>query len=124
MPESSLRGVIAAVATPIDPSGSPDTARATRRARDLLDNGCDGLNVLGTTGEATFRSALERAKERGELPPKADVDALARFLTAGIQGLRLVGKVNPDRAILEDIASTMLRCLESQGVRNSRRKMI
>ena len=66
---------------------------------------------LGRT-EATFREALARAKARGELPPKADVDALARFLTAGIQGLRLVGKVNPDRAVLEDIASTMLRCLE------------
>ena len=31
---------------------------------------------------------------------------------AGFQGLRLVGKVNPDRAVLEDIAATMLRCLE------------
>ena len=66
---------------------------------------------LGRT-EAVFREALARAKARGELQPKADVDALARFLTAGIQGLRLVGKVNPNRAVLEDIASTMLRCLE------------
>jgi TetR/AcrR family transcriptional repressor of nem operon len=65
---------------------------------------------LGRT-EAIFREALARAKVRGELQPKADVDALARFLTAGIQGLRLVGKVNPNRAVLEDIASTMLRCL-------------
>ena len=65
---------------------------------------------LGRT-EAVFREALARAKARGELQPKADVDALARFLTAGIQGLRLVGKVNPNRAVLEDIASTMLRCL-------------
>jgi hypothetical protein len=40
------------------------------------------------------------------------VDALARFLTASFQGLRLVGKVNPDRAILEDIAATILRCLD------------
>jgi TetR/AcrR family transcriptional repressor of nem operon len=61
--------------------------------------------------EATFRDALARAKARGELSPVADVDALARFLTAGFQGLRLVGKVNPDRAVLEDIATTMLQCL-------------
>lgn len=67
---------------------------------------------LGRT-EATFRDALNCAKARGELRPTADPDALARFLTAGIQGLRLIGKVNPDRAALEDIASTMLRCLDA-----------
>ena len=64
--------------------------------------------------EATFRSALARAQAHGELAPGADVDALARFLVAGFQGLRLVGKVNPDRTVLEDIATTMLRCLEPQ----------
>jgi TetR/AcrR family transcriptional repressor of nem operon len=61
--------------------------------------------------EATFRAALMRAAARGELSATADIDALARFLTAGFQGLRLVGKVNPDRAMLEDVAQTMLRCL-------------
>jgi TetR/AcrR family transcriptional repressor of nem operon len=66
---------------------------------------------LGRT-EAVFREALARAQARGELQPTADVDALARFLTAGIQGLRLVGKVNPDRSALEDIAATMLKCLK------------
>jgi TetR/AcrR family transcriptional repressor of nem operon len=62
--------------------------------------------------EGTFRKALARAEARGELPVGADVDALARFLTASFQGLRLVGKVNPDRAVLEDIAATILRCLD------------
>ena len=56
----TLSGVIAAVATPIDENGAPDLARATRLARFLLDNGCDGLNVLGTTGEATSFSRDER----------------------------------------------------------------
>ena len=55
-----LSGVIAAVATPIDESGAPDLQRAIRLARYLLDNGCDGLNVLGTTGEATSFSLDER----------------------------------------------------------------
>jgi len=40
MPESALRGVIAAIATPIDQSGEPDCARATKLARHLVDNGC------------------------------------------------------------------------------------
>jgi TetR/AcrR family transcriptional repressor of nem operon len=70
--------------------------------------------------EATFRDALVRAQSRGELAG-ADVNALARFLVSGFQGLRLVGKVNPDRATLEDIAATMLRCLDSQPGRNRHR---
>jgi TetR/AcrR family transcriptional repressor of nem operon len=61
--------------------------------------------------EAAFRAGLEQARARGELPAGSDPAALARFLTAGIQGLRLVGKANPDRAALNDIAATMLRCL-------------
>jgi TetR/AcrR family transcriptional repressor of nem operon len=64
------------------------------------------------TTEATFRDALVRAKARCELAAGADVGALARFLTAGFQGLRLIGKVNANRAELEEIATTMLRCLE------------
>ena len=56
----TLSGVIAAIATPIDETGAPDLARAIKLARFLLDNGCNGLNVLGTTGEATSFSLAER----------------------------------------------------------------
>jgi TetR/AcrR family transcriptional repressor of nem operon len=62
--------------------------------------------------EATFREALVRARARGEIAGASDVDVLARFLVAGIQGLRLVGKANPDRATLEDIKTVLLRCLD------------
>jgi TetR/AcrR family transcriptional repressor of nem operon len=62
--------------------------------------------------ESTFRAALADAKARGGLPSQVDIDAMARFLTAGFQGLRLIGKVNPDQAVLESIVSTMLQCLE------------
>lgn len=60
MTSKALSGVIAAVATPIDESGAPDLKRATDLARHLLDNGCDGLNVLGSTGEATSFARDER----------------------------------------------------------------
>jgi 4-hydroxy-tetrahydrodipicolinate synthase len=60
--DSKLRGVIAAVATPVDAAGAPDCPRATKLARHLLDHGCDGLNVLGTTGEATSFSLEERKR--------------------------------------------------------------
>ena len=56
----TLAGVIAAIATPLDENGAPDLKRATDLARHLLDNGCDGLNVLGSTGEATSFSLDER----------------------------------------------------------------
>lgn len=62
--------------------------------------------------EAAFREGLARAQANGEIAADADIDSLARFLVSGIQGLRLVGKANPDRAVLGDIAAVMLRCLD------------
>lgn len=56
----TMSGVIAAIATPLDDKLSPDIPRAMKLARWLLDNGCDGLNVLGSTGEATSFSVDER----------------------------------------------------------------
>ena len=64
--------------------------------------------------QAVFQDALAQAKTRGELQSDADVAALARFITSAIQGLRLMGKVNPDRAALDDIAKTILQCLGQQ----------
>ncbi|GIL01169.1 MAG: dihydrodipicolinate synthase family protein [Alphaproteobacteria bacterium] len=57
-----LRGVIAAVPTPVTEAGEPDTERFLRHARWALANGCDGLNVLGTTGEANSFSAAQRRR--------------------------------------------------------------
>jgi 4-hydroxy-tetrahydrodipicolinate synthase len=62
MTTPTLRGVIAAIATAIDRDGEPDGARSVALARFLLDNGCDGLNVLGTTGEATSLSLDQRRR--------------------------------------------------------------
>jgi 4-hydroxy-tetrahydrodipicolinate synthase len=58
----TLHGVIAAVSTAVDEKSEPDCARSTALARFLLDNGCDGLNVLGTTGEATSFSLDQRRR--------------------------------------------------------------
>jgi 4-hydroxy-tetrahydrodipicolinate synthase len=59
---NNLRGVIAAIATAVDDKGEPDCARSATLARFLLANGCDGLNVLGTTGEATSFSLEQRKR--------------------------------------------------------------
>jgi 4-hydroxy-tetrahydrodipicolinate synthase len=60
MTHGPLRGVIAAIATAIDATGEPDCGHSLALARFLLDNGCDGLNVLGTTGEGTSFSLRQR----------------------------------------------------------------
>ena len=54
------RGVIAAVATPIDADQRPDLPRLLAHCRALLDEGCDAINLLGTTGEATAFSIEQR----------------------------------------------------------------
>lgn len=55
-------GVFAAVVTPFDDEGSPDPAALALHCRWLLANGCDGLSILGTTGEANSLSVDERLR--------------------------------------------------------------
>lgn len=47
-----IGGVWAATLTPVDENRQPRLDQAVAHGRWLLDNGCDGLGVLGTTGEA------------------------------------------------------------------------
>ena len=60
MSDLELRGVIAAVITPFDKAYRPDAGKAVPYYRELLANGCDGLNVLGTTGEGPSVSLDQR----------------------------------------------------------------
>lgn len=53
-------GIYAAVLTPFDDDGSPDSGALALHCRWLLRNGCDGLSVLGTTGEANSLTVSER----------------------------------------------------------------
>ncbi|HEY1866921.1 MAG TPA: dihydrodipicolinate synthase family protein [Candidatus Cybelea sp.] len=56
-----MKGIYAAVLTPVDDRFAPDSKRAVPYYRDLLQRGCDGLNLLGTTGEAMSFSIKQRA---------------------------------------------------------------
>lgn len=49
-----MQGVIAAVPTPLSERYEPVRAPFIAHSRWLLDNGCDGLNILGSTGEANL----------------------------------------------------------------------
>ena len=54
------RGVYCAVTTPFEPGGGPAHAAFVAHCGRLLANGCDGLSILGTTGEANSMTLEER----------------------------------------------------------------
>ena len=60
MKDAIYGGVNAAVLTAMRADFSPDLDRMAAHAKWLLANGCNGLGVLGTTGEANSFSASER----------------------------------------------------------------
>lgn len=62
--------------------------------------------------EAAFHRAVVRAQRAGEIDPGRNARALARFLTSSAQGLSVIAKSRPDRAVLDDIVETTLTALE------------
>ncbi len=61
-PPVPLKGVFAAALTPLSDDLAPDEAALATHCRWLLSNGCDGLSLLGTTGEANSFSLNERLR--------------------------------------------------------------
>lgn len=59
---SRLTGVWSAVLTPVDENYDPDARRAVEYYRDLLRDGIDGINLLGTTGEAMSFGRKQRLR--------------------------------------------------------------
>lgn len=55
-----IHGVFCAAATPVLEDGSPDHDAFATHARALLEEGCDGIALLGTTGEANSFSIAQR----------------------------------------------------------------
>ena len=58
---NKISGVLAAVPTPFDSDFNPDLGLFMEQCEWVLAEGCDGLNVLGTTGEANSQSNRARA---------------------------------------------------------------
>ncbi|QQA42470.1 dihydrodipicolinate synthase family protein [Pelagovum pacificum] len=55
-----MKGVYCAAATPLNADLSPDTGRLADHCRQLLEDGCHGVALLGSTGEANSFSVSER----------------------------------------------------------------
>jgi TetR/AcrR family transcriptional repressor of nem operon len=62
--------------------------------------------------EAAFHRAVLRAQQAGEIDPARNPRALARFLTSSAQGISVMAKASPDRAVLDDIVKVTLAALD------------
>jgi 4-hydroxy-tetrahydrodipicolinate synthase len=59
---AKITGVFSAAATPLLPDGRIDHVHFAQHCRLLFEEGCDGIALLGTTGEANSFSAGERSE--------------------------------------------------------------
>jgi len=57
-----MQGIIAAVPTPVDATFTPIKSLFQEHCQWALAHGCDGLNILGSTGEATSFDNATRAE--------------------------------------------------------------
>jgi len=73
-----IHGVFCASATPVLEDGTPDHAAFATHCHALLEEGCDGIALLGTTGEANSFSIAQRR------------ELLDRVIEAGVNPQRLM----------------------------------
>lgn len=107
MTTNDFGGVYCAAATPFTQDGSPDHAAFAQHCHALIEEGCDGIALLGTTGEANSlglqerQELLDRVIEAGIAPSKlmpgtaqtsiADTVALTRHaVDAGVKAVVLL----------------------------------
>jgi TetR/AcrR family transcriptional repressor of nem operon len=74
------------------------------------------LRVTGMVGslESAFRECLGVARANGEIVPNADLQALARHLTAVTQGLQVLAKTQPGESYLRDVAAVALTSIPNR----------
>lgn len=73
-----VHGVFCASATPVTETGAPDHAAFAAHCKALVEEGCDGIALLGTTGEANSFSLSQRQ------------DLLESVIAAGLDPQRLL----------------------------------
>ncbi|MGB6102484.1 MAG: dihydrodipicolinate synthase family protein [Pusillimonas sp.] len=91
---SRLHGVIPAVPTPLGIDGQPDAGKLVPFIGDLFDAGCHGVNLLGTTGEAT---SFDRATRLQVMEAVANA-GLAQRMMVGTGAAALADAVELTRA--------------------------
>ena len=103
----AIHGVHCAAATPVTPDGRPDLRLFAEHCRLLLEEGCHGIAMLGTTGEANsfgvgerralLEAAIEGGTPAGALLPGTSTPAVTDTITlsrhaveAGAKGVVLL----------------------------------
>jgi TetR/AcrR family transcriptional repressor of nem operon len=92
------------------------TANLQRDPKDAIAR--DFLRDNQARVEAIFLQALARAQKQGELSPKHEAAALARFFVVTIQGMRAMARLKSDRKALEQVARVALAVFNSSNTRN------
>src|SRR5690554_5169281 len=68
--------VLVAMVTPMDEAGGVDLATAAKLGRFLAGNGCSGIVVCGTTGEAATLTNEEKVELFRAVKEQVDTSAL------------------------------------------------
>ena len=61
--------------------------------------------------ERAFRRLVERGQQDGSIANGAPAEDIARYLTVGVQGLRVMSKTNPDAGALSAVVRQILSVL-------------
>jgi len=88
------------------------TANVAPEAQDI----CDAMKTLREASRTGFQRRFEQAVTAGDLPPDADVAALAAVFTAVLQGMSVQARDGAPREELERIARTSLAMLPAPGL--------
>src|SRR5215218_8655526 len=102
---AGLKGVLAAVLTPMDEDLNPNHQAFAALCHRLLAAGCHGLSIFGTTGEANSLSVDERL---AALEALVESDVPVETLLPGTGSCALTDTVRLSRAALEAGAAGVL----------------
>jgi 4-hydroxy-tetrahydrodipicolinate synthase len=128
----TIEGVHCAAATPVTAEGRPDLGLFAAHCRALLEEGCHGIAMLGTTGEANsfgvaermslVEAAIESGIDAGALlpgtstPAVADTIALTRHaVQAGAKGVVLLPPYYYKEPSVEGLFRFYARVIEAVG---------
>ena len=95
--------------------GRPRGCLVTNSAAELAsrDRGTGTrVGAVLTRIDAAFQRAVVRAQKAGEIDPRRNPRALARFLTSSAQGLSVMAKALPDRTALDEIVEVILEVVD------------
>lgn len=117
-PGAGKQAIIDCVQAMVDRAASDAQQRGcliTNTAVELAshdDTVCDRIHRYLKRLELAFYNALVLARDQGELSYGGDLHPLAQFLTSSLQGLRVMSKASPDKAMLQGIANVIVATLD------------